>query len=387
MSSEEDNSVVFEPWSRKAGIAGSSYLVQIGKVNDYWSIAIFRGKDLISVKKVGTLDPNVLTSVITSSISLPLMSPYAIVRSLGNIINEAKVRKFPITYTPGPTEEQPTIPTPETSLEAAPTPAPTPTSAAVEEAAPKPQTDFEALTGLKRVEPSKVAVQEESAKIAKSEVEISETLGEPELEEAEAPKTESSEDMLSEFATGPSTAFRSMFEEGIPAEPKVRKTTAPMIEIPTLSPSEMWQKGISGLTFFLAIAISFVRKRYGKDLDKLWQYYLEVETKSWKAAKDMKFEEVVKTIVNIERSMGSELEVQEFTDSTFKAKVTKCLGKNYKEKYKSALQLPDEFPCILCKIRGEAVSRNLGYSFKLIESPEGCQLEMSSSPKKEKLII
>ncbi len=384
MSSEEDNSVVFEPWSRKAGIAGSSYLVQIGKVNDYWSIAIFRGKDLISVKKVGTLDPNVLTSVISSSISLPLMSPYAIVRSLGNIINEAKVRKFPITYTPSPTEEQPTTPTPETSLEAVPAPAPT--SAAVEETAPKPQTDFEALTGLKRVEPSKATVREEAAKIAKSEVEVSETLGEPEVEEFEAPKIESSEDMLSEFAVGPSTAFRSMFEEGVPAEPKVRKTT-PMIEIPALSPSEMWQKGISGLTFFLEIAISFMRKRYSKDLDKLWQYYLEVETKSWKAAKDMRFEDIVKTIVNIERSMGSELEVQEFTDSTFKAKVTKCLSKNYKEKYQSALQLPDEFPCILCKIRGEAVSRNLGYSFKLIESPEGCQLDMSSSPKKEKLII
>lgn len=383
MTSEEDNSVVFEPWSRKAGIAGSSYLVQIGKVNDYWSIAIFRGRDLISVKKVGTLDPNVLTSVISSSISLPLMSPYAIVRSLGNIINEAKVRKFPMTYTPSPTEEQPATPTPEASLEAAPTPTP----AAVEEAAPKPQTDFEALTGLKRVEPSKATVQEEATKITKSEEEISEVLGEPKLEETEAPKIESCEDMLSEFATGPSTAFRSMFEEGIPAKPKVREATAPMMEIPALSPSEMWQKGISGLTFFLEIAISFMRKRYGKDLDKLWQYYLEVETKSWKAAKDLKFEEVVKTIVNIERSMGSELEVQEFTDSTFKAKVTKCLSKNYKEKYKSALQLPDEFPCILCKIRGEAVSRNLGYSFKLIESPEGCQLEMSSSPKKEKLII
>jgi hypothetical protein len=381
MSSDEGPTVVFEPWSRKASIAGSSYIVQIGKVDDYWSIAIFRGNELISVKKVGTLDPNVLTSIISSSISLPLISPYSIVRSIGNIINEAKVRKYPLTYTPSP-EEQPKAPAPSPTQVSAPTSRLTPTPEA-----PK-VSDFESLTGFKKMTTPEVTEAEETSKLYESTLESTESQGEEETVEEEQTGISKSEDTLGEFAAETDTAFSSMFEEEeAPAKPMIRKPGAKLIEIPELQPLEKWQKGVSGLSFFLDVAISYVKSKHGKDLPKLWQYYLEVETRNWKAAKGKKFEEIIGILVNIERAMGSEIEVQEFTESTFKSKVSKCLSKNYKEKYKSALPLPDEFPCILCKIRGEAISRNLGYYFNLIETPGGCQIEMGASPKKEKLVI
>ncbi|MEM2146246.1 MAG: hypothetical protein QW279_12860, partial [Candidatus Jordarchaeaceae archaeon] len=367
---------------RKASIAGSSYIVQIGKVDDYWSIAIFRGNDLVSVKKVGTLDPNVLTSIISSSISLPLISPYSIVRSIANIINEAKVRKYPLTYTPTPEGEQPTAPT------SAPAPVSTPTRPApAREAASGKLSDFESLTGLKKMTVSEATREEEISEIEPT-VESTEPQVEEETVEEEKAEISKSEDMLGEFAAETGTAFSSMFEkEEAPAKPITPKPGAKLIEIPELEPQEKWQKGISGLSFFLDVAISYIKSKHGKDVPKLWQYYLEVENRNWKAAKGKKFEEIIEMLVNIERAMGSEVEVQEFTESTFKAKVSKCLSKNYKEKYKSALPLPNEFPCILCKIRGEAISRNLGYHFNLIETPEGCQIEMGASPKKEKLVI
>ncbi|MFB0561736.1 MAG: hypothetical protein ACETWM_11060 [Candidatus Lokiarchaeia archaeon] len=380
MSSEDDPTVLFEPYSRKASIAGSSYIVQIGKVDDYWSIAIFRGNNLLSVKKVGTLDPNVLTSVIGSSISLPLISPYSIARSLGNIINEAKVRKFPLTYTPSPGEE-PQAPTPAPG--AAPAPATT-----QEETTPVMQPDFESMTGFKRVSASDESYPEETSLIQEPVQEFTEPVSEEESEEPELTGVGSSEEMLGEFAAEPSTAFRSMFEsEEAPAEPMTREAEAPLTEISDLPTLEKWQKGVSGLTFFLDIAISYMKKKHIKDLNKLWDYYKDIETKSWKAAKNKSFKEIIQILVDIKRAMGSELNIQEFSESTFKAKVTKCLSKNYKEKYKSALDLPDEYPCILCKIRGEAISRNLGYFFNIIETPEGCQIEMNSSPKKEKFVI
>nr|MDO8081656.1 hypothetical protein [Candidatus Freyarchaeota archaeon] len=384
MSSDEGPTLIFEPWSRKASIAGSSYIVQIGKVDDYWSIAIFRGNDLISVKKVGTLDPNVLTSIISSSISLPLISPYSIVRSLGNIINEAKVRKYPLTYTPSPEGEQPTAPAPSP----APVAAPTPRLAPAPESAPTKVSDFESLTGFKKMTTPEVTEEEETSKLYESAPESIEPQGEEETKEEELTGTGKSEDMLGEFAAETDTAFSSMFEEEeAAAKPMIHKPGTKLIEIPELQPLEKWQKGVSGLSFFLDIAISYIKSKHGKDLPKLWQYYLDVETRNWKAAKGKKFEEIMGILVNIERAIGSEIEVQEFTESTFKSKISKCLSKNYKDKYKSALPLPDEFPCILCKIRGEAVSRNLGYYFNLIETPEGCQIEMSASPKKEKLVI
>ncbi len=390
MSSEEGPTVVFEPWSRKASIPGSSYIVQIGKVDDYWSIAIFRGKDIVAVKKTGTLDPNVLTSVIGSSISLPLISPYSIARSLGNLINEAKVRKYPIEYTPRPGEE-PQAPAPAHGAAPAPTPVPTPAPETVqtqEEITSVTQPDFESVTGFKRVSAPDESYQDETSPIEEPVQEFTEPVSEEESEEQEITEVGSSEEMLGEFATGPSTAFRSMFEtEEAPAEPMTHEAETPLIEISELPPLERWQKSVSGLTFFLDIAISYMKKKHSKDLNKLWDYYKDIEIKNWKAAKGKSFEEIVQILVNIESAMGSELKIQEFTNSTFKAKVTKCLSKNYKEKYKSALDLPDEFPCILCKIRGEAISHNLGYFFNIIETPEGCQIEMSSSPKKEKFII
>ncbi len=378
--SSEDESVIFEPWSRKASISGSSYLVQIGKVSDYWSIAIFRGRDIVSVKKVGTLDPNVLTSVIGSSISLPLISPYSIARSLGSIISEAKVRKYPIGYAPGP-EEGPQTPTPAPS----PAPAPAPIQ---EKSTYRTSSDFESMTGFKRMPVSDDSYGEETSRMEEPVQEFVEPVSEEESKEEKLLGVDSSETMLGEFATGPGTAFRSMFEEEeAPAEPVTREAAGPLIEIAELSPSEKWQKGVSGLTFFLDIAISYMKKKYGKDLNKLWDYYQDIETKNWKAAKDKSFKDIVELLVNIDRAMGTELVIHEFNEKTFKAKITKCLSKNYKERYKLALELPDEFPCILCKIRGEAISRNLGYFFNIIETPEGCQIEMSSSPRKEKMRI
>jgi len=394
MSSEEGPTVVFEPWSRKASIAGSSYIVQIGKVEGYWSIAIYRGKDIIAVKKVGTLDPNVLTSVISSSISLPLYSPYAIVRSLGNIISEAKVRKYPLTYTPTPEEElqrptpppTPAAPTTSPAPVSAPSPVSEPEPAPVSASAPAPApeesvSDFESL-GFKRV--SAPSQSYEKAVEGVSEVA---PVGEEELEK-ESGGIDTSEEVLGEFAAGPSTAFRSMFEaEEAPSAPSAQESVAPLMEIPDLQPLEKWQKGVAGLTFFLDIAISYVKKKHGKELNKLWQYYRDAQISNWKAAKGKSFAEIVKILVNVMRAMGSEVEVQEFTESSFKARVTKCLGKSYKKRYKAVLPLPDEFPCILCKTRGEAISRNLGYSFSLDETPDGCQLVMSSSSKGEKLVI
>jgi hypothetical protein len=379
MSSDEGPTVVFEPWSRKASIAGSSYIVQLGKVDDYWSIAIFRGNELVSVKKVGTLDPNVLTSIISSSISLPLISPYQIVRSLGSIINEAKVRKYPLTYTPSPEEgEQPTTPAP----------GPAPVSAPAPEPAPAKLSDFESLTGFKKVTTSEVTEEEETSKLYESTRESIESPVEEETKEETLTGIGKSEDMLGQFAAETDTSFSSMFEEEEgTAKPMIHKAGTKVIEIPELQPLEKWQRGISGLSFFLDIAISFIKTKHGKDLPKLWQYYTDVETRNWKAAKGRKFEEIVGILVNIERATGAELEVQEFTESTFKAKIIKCLSKNYKQKYGSALPLPDEFPCVLCRVRGEAISRNLGYYFQMSETPEGCQIEMSASSKREKEVI
>jgi len=341
--------VEFEPWSRRSIIAGSSYAVQIGKVNGEWAVCIYRGREVVGVRKTGTLDINVLTSVVYNSMALP-MSHYSIMRALSNLIVEAKTRNRPITA------EAPPRPASE--------PAPQPPSQLGEAAAAVQPQPLEQTADVQPPPAPKIKIEEAEG-------------------EAPSPVAEVSEGMESVGESFYEFFKRSELieEETKAAEQLVEEETGKIeLKLEDIPLPERWNRSISSLLLLWGISVSFIMEKTKKKADELWSYYRDLIRKSWSKVKEKSFENVVKLFMHQCRLIGAEYDVKEFTSRSFKAEI-KCLGSAFKERYKGLLNLPSEFPCIICKMRGEEIGKLYGFTVTVDEADGGCKVRMQAPPK------
>ncbi|MHA1728319.1 MAG: hypothetical protein ACTSWY_06265 [Promethearchaeota archaeon] len=88
----------FIPLSNQLGIPGSSYRVQLGKVNKKWAVRLAKGSEVLDSKVFhdlmdpdGTNPPNANTIVgwVLQVLPIPNLNPYQIVKSVGFIRQEA----------------------------------------------------------------------------------------------------------------------------------------------------------------------------------------------------------------------------------------------------------------------------------------------------------
>lgn len=327
-----DVEVEFEPWSRRSLIAGTSYVVQIGKVEGDWAVCIFRGREVIAVKKTGTLDINVLTSIIYSSLATP-PSHYAIMRALSNLIREAKVRQTPITAAP-----------PQ------------------EQVAPQP------LPQQPEVTPHEVAGTTEEphlpAPIVKAEV-----------KEPRGTVSEAVQDFfkVSELAVK---------EEPVPPPPREEVEPVKEVTIEDMPFPEKWEKTVSSLMLLWGIAVSFITEKAKKRADELWGYYRSLIRESWSKVKETDFKELIKLFISQCRLMGASVKVEKLTEDTFESSV-ECIASKFREKYKVILNLPPEFPCVICQIRGEEIGKLHGLQVEITNKEDGCKIKVHGPPKKE----
>lgn len=90
MSENQD----FQPLTPQLGIAGSSYQLQMGKVNGFWAIRLVKGKNVLA-SKVYKENPdeiplgNHLTGWALSVIAIPNINPYQIQKTIGFIRQKA----------------------------------------------------------------------------------------------------------------------------------------------------------------------------------------------------------------------------------------------------------------------------------------------------------
>ncbi len=84
----------FTPLTPQLGIAGSSYQLQMGKVNGFWAIRLVKGKNVLA-SKVYKENPdevplgNHLTGWALSVIAIPNINPYQIQKTIGFIRQKA----------------------------------------------------------------------------------------------------------------------------------------------------------------------------------------------------------------------------------------------------------------------------------------------------------
>lgn len=80
----------FIPLSGQLGIAGSSYMLQMGKVSNFWAIRLVKGPDVLDskvFKDTGQEMPNanVLTGWVLSVLTIPNINTYQIQKTIGFI--------------------------------------------------------------------------------------------------------------------------------------------------------------------------------------------------------------------------------------------------------------------------------------------------------------
>ena len=88
-----ENQPDFIPFSSQLGIAGSSYMLQMGKVNGIWAIRLIKGSDVLD-SKIFKEDPdmpnaNRLTGWVLSVLQIPNINTYQIQKTIGFIRQQA----------------------------------------------------------------------------------------------------------------------------------------------------------------------------------------------------------------------------------------------------------------------------------------------------------
>lgn len=88
-----ENQPDFIPFSSQLGIAGSSYMLQMGKVNGIWAIRLIKGSDVLDSKifKEDQDMPNAnrLTGWVLSVLQIPNINTYQIQKTIGFIRQQA----------------------------------------------------------------------------------------------------------------------------------------------------------------------------------------------------------------------------------------------------------------------------------------------------------
>lgn len=87
----------FQPLTPALGIAGSSYQIQLGKVNNYWAIRLVRGKGEVLASKVYNTEQstdipltNHLTGWVLSVLTIPNINTYQIQKTIGALRQNAE---------------------------------------------------------------------------------------------------------------------------------------------------------------------------------------------------------------------------------------------------------------------------------------------------------
>ena len=87
----------FMPLTPQLGIAGSSYLIEMGLVNDFWAIRLVKGKSVLDSKvykdSKDLPNANILTGWVLSVMVLPNVNTYQIQKTVGYIHQKARQNK------------------------------------------------------------------------------------------------------------------------------------------------------------------------------------------------------------------------------------------------------------------------------------------------------
>lgn len=87
----------FQPYTPQLGIVGSSYQLQMGKVNKYWAVRLVKGRDVLASKVFKDVpNPekiplgNQITGWILSVLAIPNLNTYQIQKTVGFIRQKAQ---------------------------------------------------------------------------------------------------------------------------------------------------------------------------------------------------------------------------------------------------------------------------------------------------------
>ena len=85
----------FIPMSAQLGVTGSSYLLQMGLVNEKWSIRLVKGQSILDSKVFEEKMPNanILTGWVLSALVLPNINTYQIQKTVG-FIRQKAIRNY-----------------------------------------------------------------------------------------------------------------------------------------------------------------------------------------------------------------------------------------------------------------------------------------------------
>ncbi|MHA1368411.1 MAG: hypothetical protein ACTSWN_11945 [Promethearchaeota archaeon] len=80
----------FIPLTSQLGVAGTSYMIQLGKVGNQFAARIIRGKDIISSLTIDELNGNVIVGFVMRETAIPNLNPYQIMKTVQFLTREAK---------------------------------------------------------------------------------------------------------------------------------------------------------------------------------------------------------------------------------------------------------------------------------------------------------
>ena len=91
----------FEPLSGQLGIAGTSYRLQLGLINEKWAARILKGKDVLDsyvfkdddIAETGIPNQNLIVGYALRTLTLPNINPYGVMRTVQALVKQAVEKK------------------------------------------------------------------------------------------------------------------------------------------------------------------------------------------------------------------------------------------------------------------------------------------------------
>ncbi|MHA1651874.1 MAG: zinc ribbon domain-containing protein [Candidatus Helarchaeota archaeon] len=95
---EYDSLGKFIAYSSPIGIPGSSYMAQLGKIDDKWALRLVKGKEILEQGLFDELNGNKMIAFIIQNLAIPMINPYQISQSVKALIRQAE--RGPVQVTP-----------------------------------------------------------------------------------------------------------------------------------------------------------------------------------------------------------------------------------------------------------------------------------------------
>jgi len=95
-------SQAFTPLTPPVVIPGSSYFVVLGKLGDRYHVQIRRGKTVVSLVPIYSLDVSEISAIVYSEIKIPMFNMLSVMKAVGRLLNYLESGT---PYTPPPTEQ------------------------------------------------------------------------------------------------------------------------------------------------------------------------------------------------------------------------------------------------------------------------------------------